>query len=551
MVLRNIGVRPIIYVTTESSSSKIVSSLRQKGLGETLPHPITFVDAFNETVGLPSMDRQDTVNASSEDLTSLDIAIAKQRQRMDENSLLIVDSLTTPYLMNGLEILRFMRMTLLRVAGEGNAVLACFDEGCGKEENLTAMMSVADGIVKLKREEEKWFFNIVKHPTLKMTSFESPIEAERIRFKTTFSYDPSVMKLFFQSFFGKGIIRRETGNFVNLFWPNLAHWSGMLWDPKKFPTMTYELNKEESSEMEEVLPYLPWKMRLLFKFIPKSFSKVEDMKKWIENWPTPKVERVGIAEYLEDASKTDEHYFRIYENSDCWGLENVGTVVASHLPPLLAGNLQGLESLKGLDREWNAVETKCLGLGDPYCEFKVVPGEIDELESSLQKDIGVIEKIHEQMINHLLESLLNQTPMMQRPRLGSDVHLHTVMHLMGFPHIAGERYRMAQRMGGTKSGKEIGERLIKLGINEDESVTRILNFLDHCKVGKVSVNGTIKMRENCESKRTELFSTKHDEPCCFFTTGFLNGFFSAVKNQHVKETKCIVLGDPYCEWEFR
>ena len=31
---------------------------------------------------------------------------------------------------------------------------------------------------------------------------------------------------------------------------------------------------------------------------------------------------------------------------------------------------------------------------------------------------------------------------------------------------------------------------------------------------------------------------------------FLNGFFTAVKNQHVKETKCIAMGDPFCEWEF-
>lgn len=35
---------------------------------------------------------------------------------------------------------------------------------------------------------------------------------------------------------------------------------------------------------------------------------------------------------------------------------------------------------------------------------------------------------------------------------------------------------------------------------------------------------------------------------CFFTTGFLNGLFSAVKNQHVREMKCIATGDPYCEW---
>jgi predicted hydrocarbon binding protein len=32
------------------------------------------------------------------------------------------------------------------------------------------------------------------------------------------------------------------------------------------------------------------------------------------------------------------------------------------------------------------------------------------------------------------------------------------------------------------------------------------------------------------------------ELTCNFTTGFFNGFFSAVKNQHVKETRCIAMG---------
>jgi predicted hydrocarbon binding protein len=57
---------------------------------------------------------------------------------------------------------------------------------------------------------------------------------------------------------------------------------------------------------------------------------------------------------------------------------------------------------------------------------------------------------------------------------------------------------------------------------------------------------TLRIVQNCES-----FMTKAEEPSCHFTTGFFNGFFSAVKNQHVKETKCIAMGDPYCEWEFR
>jgi len=61
---------------------------------------------------------------------------------------------------------------------------------------------------------------------------------------------------------------------------------------------------------------------------------------------------------------------------------------------------------------------------------------------------------------------------------------------------------------------------------------------------------TIKMEDSRESLWTKFYPSKWKEPCCFFTTGFLNGFFSAVKNQHVKETKCIAMGDPYCEWEF-
>ena len=117
--------------------------------------------------------------------------------------------------------------------------------------------------------------------------------------------------------------------------------------------------------------------------------------------------------------------------------------------------------------------------------------------------------------------------------------------------IWSERYQMALRMGGAKAGKEVGEHLMEAEIKEDEAVKRILHLLEHCKVGKVAMEKTIRIRENCESSITKVITTKAKEPSCYFTTGFLNGFFSAVKNQHVKETRCIAMGDPYCEWEFR
>ena len=110
---------------------------------------------------------------------------------------------------------------------------------------------------------------------------------------------------------------------------------------------------------------------------------------------------------------------------------------------------------------------------------------------------------------------------------------------------------MAWRMGGAKVGKEVGEGLIDAGVSEDEVVKRVLSLFEHCKVGKVTIDETIRVKENCESLWIISYATKRKEPCCFFTTGFFNGFFTAVKNQHVKETKCIAMGDSYCEWEFR
>ena len=150
-----------------------------------------------------------------------------------------------------------------------------------------------------------------------------------------------------------------------------------------------------------------------------------------------------------------------------------------------------------------------------------------------------------------MEFLLHGKPLLERPTLGSMVNIHRVCHAMVFPALAGERYRMVLGMGGAKAGKQVGQRLLEAGLSEDDAVKRVINFLNHYKVGKVTVNDTIRIAENCENSQTKLFKTKIKGSSCYFTTGFLNGFFSAVKDKHVKEIRCIAMGDPYCEWEFR
>ncbi len=543
--------RPVIYVMTEYGPSEAEGALRKRGLLEVETGLLNFVDAYNETVGLLVADRSDTARADCDDLSSISVAISKMSDRIGRRGvLLIFNSLTSPYLFTGSEVLKFMKRTLSRFAAEGNSVLACFDEGSGKEEDLVAMMSLSNGVIKMESIKRKTVLNVVKHPVAEPTKIEVP--TAKIGGKKLWDvkhFDREMARRAWDTSRASGI-RTEVGDHVNVFWPNFAQWSAMLWDSKRFPEMRYELTKKAAGQIREWIQFAPWHMRLFFKLsMPKSFSKVKNMKKLLNFFqPEYKKSGVGIVEYLEDISKTDEHYIRIYENCDCWGFENVGAAIASWSPPAISGCCKGLEKE---EREWNAIETKCIGLGDPYCEFKVVPREIDELRGSLEKDISVVERIHERLIHRLMGFLMDEKPLVERPRLGSDVHMEMVSHVAAIPAMAGERYRMALRMGGARAGKEVGERLTDAGLGEDEAVKRILSFLEHCKVGKISMDDTIRMWENCESLYTKLFLTKRMEPSCYFTTGFLSGFFCAVKNHHAKETKCIAMGDPYCEWEFR
>ena len=175
-VLQNLAVdTPIVYVTTEYGPSQAEETLREKGLGRTEPGLLNFVDAYNETVGVSVKDRLDTVQADCNNLSSIDIAISKLSERIGRKAILLIfDSLTSPYLFNREEILRFMRLCLLKLAAEGNSVVALVDEGCGKDEDLVAMMSVADGIIRMEMRENSQIINVVKHPTARPTRIKTP-----------------------------------------------------------------------------------------------------------------------------------------------------------------------------------------------------------------------------------------------------------------------------------------------------------------------------------------------------------------------------------------
>jgi predicted hydrocarbon binding protein/KaiC/GvpD/RAD55 family RecA-like ATPase len=546
--------KPVIFVATEQSPVEIAALLKEKGMKQIPADTISFIDAFSQTVGLATTEQADTISANCQDLNSINMAIARLQQKSGKGDILLAfDSLTSPYLFNKEEIFRFVRLGLLKFAAEGNSVLALLDEGCGKEEDLGAIMSAADGIMRMEIEDNSRIVNVIKHPKIEPSIIEvytSEIWRKTIWDRQTFGREVIENTSAFMLGRAAPSIKREYDDYVSVFWSNFIFWSGMLWDPKRFASIMYEINKKHGMSVGQVVSLMPWYAKIFVKlFMPRSFSKVKDMKKFLKiGSKYIERQRSGIVEYLEDISKTNEHYFRIYEGSECSGFENIGTVMASVLPPAVAGICTGLER-NGM--EWNIIETKCIGLGDPYCELKMVRGEIGELKSSLEKDASVLEKIHERLMERIMGFLLDDKPLLDRPRLGRDIHIEMMGPVMAVPVLGGERFQMAWRMGGARSGKTIGQRLIEAGLSGDEAVKRILRLLEHCKVGKVTMDETIIIQENCESYWTKYRTIKWEEPRCLFTTGFLNGLFSTIKNQHVREIKCIAAGDPYCEWEIK
>jgi predicted hydrocarbon binding protein/KaiC/GvpD/RAD55 family RecA-like ATPase len=548
VVLNSIAAeRPVIFVTSERSPSGVTELLKEKGMGESSPGALSFVDAFTETVGLACTPRSDTICANCADLNSLSMATTKLQEKMGQKGILLVfDSLTSPYLFCGADITKFIRLFLSKFAAEGNSALALVDEGCGKEEDLGAMMSVADGIIRMEIKESSRIINVVKHPKVKPTKIETPMTWSPVL--TPERIDPKVMSRLWESSFSARpgqAMRTEIGDFVNMFWRSLAFWSGMLWDPKRLPTIVYDFDKQIHASLGEAMSLAPWRMRLLMKlFMPKSFSEVKDMKKLSSSFlrKAPTESGQGIWEYVEEASKKDEHCFRIYESCDCWQFDNVGARLGFAGIGSMAGILKVFEKE---EREWSAVETKCIGMGDPYCEYKMVPGGTVELRDFLEAiDSSVVEKVHDRVMEQLTNFLVHGKPLPERPKLGSGIAFNRVMTVTSGPALFSERYRMAFRMGGAKAGKEVGEQLMNAGLGQDEVIKRVIDFMDYCKVGKVTLGETIKISQNCEA-----FGLETGEPTCFFTTAFLNGLFSAVKNQHVREIKCIGAGDPYCEWE--
>jgi KaiC/GvpD/RAD55 family RecA-like ATPase len=208
-VLNSLSVsRPTMFVVTEFGSIEAMNILKERGSGEIESGLLYFVDAFNEEIELPGSEKSNIICADCNNLSSIDIAVSKLSEKIGKtNILLVFDSLTSPYLFSGSEILRFMRQTLSRFAARGNAVLSCLDEGCGKSEDLIAMMSLSNAVIKIRTEKDHYILDVVKYPKKIPKRLEIPVPL--------IDYEESAIDNYALRNFILSTIRGEELNFQN------------------------------------------------------------------------------------------------------------------------------------------------------------------------------------------------------------------------------------------------------------------------------------------------------------------------------------------------
>ena len=176
-----------------------------------------------------------------------------------------------------------------------------------------------------------------------------------------------------------------------------------------------------------------------------------------------------------------------------------------------------------------------------------MPEKPPELQDFLRMvDATKLEEINKHIMGRILSLVLRGQRLPKRPTLGNEFHYHEIIDDTSMLATFSKKYQVALRMAGANSGRKLAELLLDNGVKEAQTTKHLIDLFQYTNAGRLAVDETVRIEENCES-----YGLKAGHSLCFFTTSFLNGFFSTVKNQHLKEIRCVADGSPYCEWEFR
>jgi predicted hydrocarbon binding protein/KaiC/GvpD/RAD55 family RecA-like ATPase len=537
----------VMYFTTESRPDEIIESLLAGGIKASQLERIRIVDAYSETLAnLPETKYKVAVDgADCTDLTGLGAKISKFADLVNiTDSLLVFDSLSAPYIFNGEKIIKFLRMNFTRFALKGNRVLACISEGIGKSEDLAAMWSISNGVIRIEPQIQKRILKVTKFPNMKPTELDYVLKGSVE--PVTYNLQNPFMAQWFSNF-----KNMQTGNRarqlvpdrVNLIWQQLALWGGMLWD-KRFPTMMYNYGRDLYYQAtKEMIP-------AVVQQNPQIKGKKDLIDLVNALMPTLKgtIARLGGGEIYMDEQKTnnDEIHLGWNESDICFSFPNVNGAICYLYSGAIAGTIQASTDYLEQKRSWEAVEYMCLGLGDSTCRARAVQAGSDSFTTYIESADDVkIDRVNDRITEQMASYLLTGQPPVQRRRSGEGIHVLQLQKAITLPALSSDTYWRALSMAGVNSGMKLAEYLNDRGISASESINQLGKFLAYANVGQVKFGESLRIVENAET-----VGLRSNMPICSFTTGFLNGFATVTKGTKVHENVCQTAGGDYCEWVF-
>ncbi len=278
---------------------------------------------------------------------------------------------------------------------------------------------------------------------------------------------------------------------------------------------------------------------------------------------------------------------RIYDLATVAGVINVGEPLCHFTAGEIAGTIEAM-----IGSATSVVETKCKGLGDPYCEFdiEVFPGkepgkapyktkELAEEDRTI-KFLGNLPKseyrkqlfyelIHETSQRGYDSILMTQA---LRPNDIDYVHISTlqqqIMSLKFRDRFCGALlYSAGRELGVIGPGKEIIYEILEeetLPIDSLKKAVEILHrYLTHptnylkreysfveIHEGEDEDEMYIRIYENAYAAGADLSVDGKGETLCDFTSGYIAGRLALMLKDPpvVTETKCHGTGSKYCEF---
>jgi predicted hydrocarbon binding protein len=506
--------------------------------------PLRFIDAYSGTVGLHN-ERETELQASCSDPTSISIALGKAMHDLDSDSLVVVESLTPIYLLNEKIFVKFLQNTLLRHAAEGRRIVTVIDEGIGKPEDLNALLALIPAVFRISLDGRSQVLEVVKHPSLdrgRLTIGSIEGQARVLQCRSELTRDTEILGAHWESHAGRspGFVRPKLGDFVGVPWIQLVYLGGLTWDSRRFPALVYDaardlynhcltLGKKESHDSGNASIHDDDFARQLF--LASNGPDARERQNWAR------------AEFRSKSAEAGHFTVRLHEAATCWNMRDLGARICFYDCGVFAGAAQAFDS-DGC--EWHACEEKCMGAGDAYCEMTVRPEPTTELDAYLNSCVGSrCEGALDRLVEAITQVAIGHADPPTRPTLGPDARLAAFQESTSVPAISDEQFMLAIRLAGANVGKKLGESFLKAEIREADSRKYLASVFAKLKIGKFFVTDTLKVYENCES-----YGIRANQPTCFFTTGFLNAFFTGIEGRKLRELGCVGAGAQYCEWEF-